>query len=143
MAHCNGKEAVIPAVEAGTDSIEHGAFMDSDCLAALAQSDTVWVPTIAAVAAFSGRSGSGAAVSYSPRPGFDPDITRRTAEAHMAAVSEGSRMGAKIAAGSDSGAFGVRHGTGTLSEYGLLCECGLTAEGIIEANEIIRGRFRR
>ena len=143
MAHCNGRDTVMAALKAGTDSIEHGAFMDSECLAALSESNTIWVPTIAAIAAFSGRRGSGENVSYEGRPGFDKEVTRKTAEAHMAAVSEAGRLGAKIAAGSDSGAFGVPHGSGTLSEYSLLCECGITAESIIEANELIRGRFRR
>ena len=143
MAHCNGRDTVMAALEAGTDSIEHGAFMDSECLAALSESNTIWVPTIAAIAAFSGRRGSGENVSYEGRPGFDKEVTRMTAEAHMAAVSKAGRLGAKIAAGSDSGAFGVPHGSGTLSEYSLLCECGISAESIIEANELIRGRFRR
>ena len=143
MAHCNGKEAIIPAIEAGTDSIEHGVFMDSECAAALAESQTIWVPTVAAIVAFAGRAGYGPGVRYVTRPGFDPAITRMVAERHMAAVSEAAEKGAKIAAGSDSGAFGVPHGTGTLSEYGLLMECGLTAPRTIEANELLRGRFRR
>ena len=140
MAHCNGKETVMAAVEAGTDSIEHGVFMDSECIAALAESDTIWVPTVAAIVAFDGRAG------------FDPEVTHRTALAFKASVAEAAKYGASgsgadgklvlIAAGSDCGAFGVPHGTGTLSEYGLLHECGIPAQRIIEANELIRGRFR-
>ena len=142
MSHCNGSRTIMAAIEAGTDSIEHGVFMDSECMAALAETQTLWVPTLAAIVAFSGRSG------------FDAEITRRTAEVHMAAVKEAARFGAGaqaestsgrvlIAAGSDSGAVGVPHGSGTLTEYGLLFECGLSAERIIEANELLRGRFRR
>ena len=36
MAHVNGADAVRNAVEAGVDSVEHGNFMDEDCLQALA-----------------------------------------------------------------------------------------------------------
>ncbi len=143
MAHCNGRDTVMAAIEAGTDSIEHGCFMDDECRAALAESRSIWVPTIAAIAAFAGRRGSGSCASYAARPGFDPDITRRTVEELMHSVSAAAKAGALIAAGSDSGAFGVPHGSGTLSEYGLLAECGLSALHIIAANEYLRGRFRR
>ncbi len=131
MAHCNGRGTVMAAIEAGTDSIEHGAFMDDECIAALAESRCLWVPTIAAVAAFCGRTG------------FDPKVTENTLKRHKEAVRRASAAGVRIAAGSDSGAFGVPHGRGTLSEYGLLAECGVPAENIIAANELIRGRFRR
>lgn len=152
MAHCNGSRTVMAAIEAGTDSIEHGVFMDDECIAALAQTRTLWVPTIAAIAAFSGRSGCGELLRYDGRPGFDLRITRRTVEAHMAAVAEAAAFGADrpdgantvlIASGSDSGAFGVPHGPGTLTEYGLLRECGLSEERIIAANALLRERFRR
>ena len=143
MAHCNGRDTVIAAIEAGTDSIEHGCFMDGECRQALAESRSIWVPTIAAIAAFAGRRGAGSSASYVARPGFDPAITRMTVEELMHSVSEASKAGAMIAAGSDSGAFGVPHGSGTLSEYGLLAECGIPASRIIAANELLRGRFRR
>ena len=152
MAHCNGSRTVMAAIEAGTDSIEHGVFMDDECIAALAQTRTLWVPTIAAIAAFSGRSGCGESLRYDGRPGFDLRITRRTVEAHMAAVAEAAAFGegrperadtVLIASGSDSGAFGVPHGPGTLTEYGLLRECGLTLPRIAAANALLRERFRR
>ncbi|MBO4861928.1 MAG: amidohydrolase family protein [Firmicutes bacterium] len=143
MAHTNGKDAFMAAVEAGTDSIEHGVFIDEECLQALAESGSIWVPTLAAIIAFSGRSGSGDKARYTARPGFDAEITRLTAESHMASVRRGAELGAKIAAGSDSGAFGVPAGSGTLSEYALLWECGVPAESVIAVNELIRGRFRR
>ena len=131
MAHCNGRDTILAAIEAGTDSIEHGAFMDGDCIAALAESDTIWVPTIAAIAAFCNR------------PGFDPEVADQTAKALKEAVSKASKAGAKIAAGSDCGAFRVPIGPGCLAEYALLCECGVPADSIIAANELLRGRFRR
>ena len=143
MAHCSGKDAIMPAIEAGTDSIEHGVFMDGECISALAESNSIWVPTIAAIAAFAGRSGYGSNAVYTARPGFDPEITRLTTERLMEAVRKAAEKRVRVAAGSDSGAFGVPHGSGTLSEYTLLQECGLKAEDILAANTIIRGRFRK
>ena len=143
MAHVNGAETVKAAVRAGTDSIEHGLYLDDECIDIMAESDSVWVPTLTAIAAFSGRCGMNRNVRYAPRPGFDPDVSIRTIEDHMDSVRKGASKGVRIAAGSDSGAFGTPHGSATLSEYGLLMECGLSAESIITANELIRGRFRR
>ena len=151
MAHCNGRDTIMAAIEAGTDSIEHGVFMDAECISALAGSCIIWVPTIAAIAAFAGRSGYGERAVYHTRPGFDAAITRQTIEYHMDSVRKAAAFGkgspssgrVLIAAGSDCGAFGVPFGSGTLSEYGLLMECGLSAEDIIAANEMLRGRFHR
>ncbi|MBR5976482.1 MAG: Xaa-Pro dipeptidase [Clostridia bacterium] len=55
MAHVNGAENIKMALSAGVDTIEHGYFMDEQCADMLASSDVVWVPTIAAVAAFVGN----------------------------------------------------------------------------------------
>ncbi len=131
MAHVNGAETIRAAVAAGTDSIEHGYFMDEACLRALASSDTIWVPTVAATHAFIDR------------PGFDPVVTRRTVETQMETVRRASELGAMIAAGSDSGAVGVMHGKGTRTEYRLLREAGLTDEQLAEANRALAERFVR
>ena len=46
MAHANGARTVEAAAQAGVDSVEHGAYLDADALAAMAENGTVWVPTI-------------------------------------------------------------------------------------------------
>ena len=130
MAHVNGPETVRAAVEAGTDSIEHGYFMDEDCIAALAASESIWVPTVAATAAFVGRAG------------FDPDVTAQTVERQKAAIRRAYALGANIASGSDSGAVGVPHGAGTRSEYALLRGAGLPDAAIAAGNALLRTKFR-
>ena len=130
MAHVNGPDTVLAAIEAGTDSIEHGYFMDDACLSALAASESIWVPTVAATAAFVGRAG------------FDPDVTAETVERQKAAVRRAYALGARIASGSDSGAVGVPHGAGTVTEYGLLRGAGVPDEAITAANALLRGKFR-
>ena len=130
MAHVNGPDTVLAAIEAGTDSIEHGYFMDDACLSALAASESIWVPTVAATAAFVGRAG------------FDPDVTAETVERQKAAVRRAYALGAKIASGSDSGAVGVPHGAGTVTEYGLLRGAGVPDEAIAAANALLRKKFR-
>jgi len=132
MAHVNGCETVRSAIEAGTDSIEHGYFMDEACLRALADSDSIWVPTLAATAAFVGRKG------------FDSAVAEETQRRQRSAIRAALRLGARVAVGSDSGAVGVPHGPGTDTEYRLLhTDCGATAAQLASANEAIRSRFRR
>lgn len=49
MSHTNGVCGVRAAVEAGVDSLEHGNYMDDETLSMLADSHTVWVPTLVTV----------------------------------------------------------------------------------------------
>ena len=130
MAHVNGPDTVRAAIEAGTDSIEHGYFMDEEGLAALAASDSIWVPTIAATAAFIGREG------------FDAEATLRTVEGQKCSVRRAYELGAKIACGSDSGAFGVPHGSGAVTEAALLRGAGVPDAAVADANALLRQRFR-
>ena len=46
MAHVNGADAVRAAALAGADSIEHGNYIDRDCIDAMKEKGTVWVPTL-------------------------------------------------------------------------------------------------
>ena len=131
MAHVNGPDTVHAAIEAGTDSIEHGYFMDEAGLAALAASDSIWVPTVAATAAFIGRAG------------FDRNAAEKTVEQQKENVRRAAALGAVIACGSDAGAVGVPHGEGANTEYEFLRSAGMTPAQIAAGNEMLRLRFRR
>lgn len=130
MAHVNGADTIRAAISAGTDSLEHGYFMDEDCLQRLAESHSVWVPTIAATNAFIGRSG------------FDNEVAEKTVSVQKSNVQRAYELGALIATGSDSGAVGVPHGEGTETEYRLLKEAGAEAEWLEKCNQELRNRFR-
>lgn len=49
MSHTNGIYGTRAAIEAGVDSLEHGNYMDAETIAMLADSNTVWVPTLVTV----------------------------------------------------------------------------------------------
>lgn len=49
MSHTNGIYGTRVAIEAGVDSLEHGNYMDEETIAMLADSNTVWVPTLVTV----------------------------------------------------------------------------------------------
>ena len=129
MAHVNGAERVKAALEAGLDSVEHGYFMDDECLTLLRETGAVWVPTLAATAGFAGRGG----------------FTQGVAEANVRHSCENIRkakaMGVLIAAGSDAGAVNVPPDTGIHIEHALLAAAGLTEADIRRGDRAIRERF--
>lgn len=108
MAHVNGAEAVKDAVEAGVDSVEHGNFMDEACLQALAESEAVWVPTFVTITNLIGGGR------------FDDNAIRRLKQEQGERIRRGFELGAKIALGSDAGAWRVLHGQGLIDEYEAL-----------------------
>jgi predicted amidohydrolase YtcJ len=130
MVHVNGADAVRGALAAGADSVEHGNFMDADCLALLAETGAVWVPTVAAAQAMTGRGD------------MDQRAVRETVERQLAAVRAGAAAGAKIAVGSDAGAVGVPFGAGARTERTLLLPCCPADALDAGCRESVR-RFRR
>ena len=90
MAHVNGAENIKMALSAGADSIEHGYFMDEQCVDMLASSDTVWVPTIAAVAAFVGDKK------------YDQAFLKQVLADHAKMIKKAWYIGAMIGLGTDN-----------------------------------------
>lgn len=108
MAHANGDATVAAAIAAGVDSIEHGAYLGQETLHRLAESRTVWVPTLVT---FGNLIGCGR---------FPDAVLKPLLEGAMENVRTAAALGALIAPGSDAGAFRVLHGQGTLDEHALL-----------------------
>ena len=110
MAHCNGGPAMTACAEAGVDSIEHGAYLEEETLHLLAESDAVWVPTIAPIANLRGL-------------GRFPDaVLEPLTQLHQSNVAYAAAIGAKLALGTDAGAYAVYHGSSVQQEYDLLHE---------------------
>lgn len=131
MAHANGAEAVSNALRAGVDSIEHGAYLTEEVLCQLAESHAVWVPTIAPIANLRGL-------------GRFPDaVLESLTELHQRNVAFAAARGAKIALGTDAGAYAVYHGEAVQQEYELLRQClGQETDRILRQGEdAIRQRF--
>ena len=129
MAHCNGARTAEAAAVAGVDSVEHGAYLDGDSLAAMTENGTVWVPTVSTVGNLRGKGR------------FNEEAVRGI----LASTSENLRkfaaMGGIIAPGSDAGAWAVTHGCE--SEVPLLREIlGADADAILETGAAaIRAKF--
>ncbi len=134
MAHVNGARAVQAAAEGGVDSVEHGNFMDSECILALAESGAVLVPTFVTIR---NLLGSGR---------FDDSLIRRLAEGQERCLKEAYERGVPMALGSDAGAYRVLHGQGLVDEYHefqrILGPSPELEERLRQAETKIRSKFR-
>jgi len=127
MAHANGAETVLAAAEAGVDSVEHGAYLNSEALAAMAEAGTVWVPTLSTVGNLQGK-------------GRFPDReTAQILESALANVEIFRKMGGLLAAGTDAGAWAVPHGCGTEEAY--LAKAGVTERDLAKGLAVIKQKF--
>lgn len=131
MAHANGADTIKRALEAGVDSVEHGAYMDDEAVRMLVASGAVWVPTLATIGNLIGC-------------GRYPDaVLKPLLELQMKNVAACARLGGIVALGSDAGAYRVCHGQGTEDEYALLKRTlGADADQILARGEAsVRERF--
>ena len=104
MSHTNGDYGVQAAVAAGVDSLEHGNYMNEESLAMLAESDTVWVPTLITVRNLLGDGR------------YDDETLKPIIESAEENIRKAFRLGIKTAPGSDAGAYRVLHGKGIRDE---------------------------
>ena len=119
MAHANGARCVETAAAAGVDSVEHGAYLDADALAAMKENGTVWCPTLSTVGNLRGTGR------------FDEGAVREILESAMENVRAFADLGGFLVPGTDAGAWNVFQGS--LSEYELLeAALGADTEAILD-----------
>ena len=133
MAHANGADTVKAAVDAGVDSIEHGAYLDASAVNMLADSGCIWCPTLVTIANLVGDGR------------FPDGVLVPLRNLHMENIAACARRGGKIAPGSDNGAYRVPHVQGTMDEYMHLKKAlGEGADAVLEAGLVqTRSRFVR
>lgn len=105
MVHANGAETVRNAAECGADSIEHGRYVDEEAIEAMAETHTIWVPTVVTVRNLIGCGR------------FPDEIVRKIYETDCRNIRFGKEKGVILALGSDAGAYMVPHGKGLEDEY--------------------------
>ena len=108
MAHAHGDHAVNAALDAHVDSIEHGAFLSESTLHRLADSHTLWVPTLSTIGNLIGS-------------GRYPDALLRPLLAEQQEkVKKVAQWGGLVGLGSDAGAYRVYHGSAMETEAAYL-----------------------
>jgi len=127
MAHASSEKAVILAIEAGVNSVEHGYFISRDSLKKMAAKGITWVPTVIPVAA-QVRS----PLVEDKNPG-EVEVIRRTYRKQLEKIVCAHEAGVTLGIGTDSGAQGVEHGRALLDEILLYSECGLPASAVLKS----------
>ena len=124
MVHANGDKAVNAALSAGVESVEHGAFLSRETLLRLANSQTLWVPTLSTVG---NLAGSGR---------YPDEVVVPLLKAQQEKVAFVASQGGKIGLGSDAGAWNVPHSCAAENEFSYLqAALGENAERILEEAE--------
>ena len=131
MAHANGARTVEAAAAAGADSVEHGAYLDGDALAAMKENGTVWCPTLSAIGNLRGTGR------------FDERAVSQIYESAVENVRRFAQIGGLIAPGSDAGAWAVPHVRGGKDEYTHLADTlgGLYESALNAGIDAIRIKF--
>jgi hypothetical protein len=127
MAHANGADTVLAAAAAGVDSVEHGAYLNEEALAAMVDYGTVWVPTLSTIGNLRGKGR------------FDKYAVSKILDSALYNVSRFREMGGLLAPGTDAGAWAVPHGCGT--EEALLAKAGVTDEMLAPGVATIQRKF--
>lgn len=125
MVHANGAEAVLASVLAGADSIEHGNYLDDTCLEVMAQSDTVWVPTIVTIKNLMGCGR------------YQDEVLKSIYDSTAANIWKAFHRGVSLALGSDAGAHMVMHGQGLEDELQAFLQI-LSKEDKTKEKEVIK-----
>lgn len=124
MAHANGAATVLAAAEAGVDSVEHGAYLNEEAMAAMAEKGTVWVPTLSTIGNLLGRG------RFS-----QPDV-EKILESMLKNLESYRGL---IAPGTDAGAWAVPHGC--MTEEGWLSKAGIRRDRLEQGIAVIREKF--
>lgn len=117
-SHAQGAEGIMNAVKGGIDSIEHGIFMNDECLQAMLDAGTFLVPTLSAVNNIIKGADQGI-------PQYAVEKSIRVRESHMNAFKMFYKAGGKIAMGTDAGTPLNRHGENA-QELKMMVELGIT-----------------
>ncbi len=129
MAHCNGARTAEAAAAACVDSIEHGAYLDTDALSAMAESSTVWVPTLSTIGNLRGTGR------------FSESAVAQILESALENCAVFAAIGGLLAPGTDAGAWSVPHGCDT-EENLLRTALGENTDTILEKGiAAIKSRF--
>lgn len=135
MSHTNGDRFVRIAAEAGVDSVEHGNYMEEDTIKILAESNTVWVPTLVTVRNLIGCGR------------FSDEMLMPVIKAAEKNLRRAYEKKAAVALGSDAGAHCVPHGQGIYDEkhafLEILGDDPMVIRWMEEGEEKIRKRFKR
>lgn len=127
MSHAYGGEGVKICLDAGVDSIEHGAVLDDELIGQMVSQGTWLVPTFTVLRKIAALGD----LDPCPVPSYMPEKARFLLRHQGDSFRKARSAGVKIALGTDCGGFGHGQNAG---ELGYLVEAGMTPmEAIVAA----------
>lgn len=124
-SHAQGTDGILNAVRGGIDSIEHGFFMDDNCIREMNDNGVYLVPTIAALRNIVDHADAGI-------PEFIVEKAKRVEQEQRRSLQAYYQTGGKIAMGTDAGTPYNLHGDNAqelayMVDYGISAKDALTA----------------
>jgi imidazolonepropionase-like amidohydrolase len=135
-SHASNPAGITNAARGGVDSVEHGVLVDDASAAAMAESGTTFVPTLAATHLFEPHAG------HASIPDYVREKAAVTVPAHRENFPRTVRAGVRMATGTDAGSTFVGHGL-VAHEVELLARYGLSPLEAIAAATINAARMLR
>lgn len=132
-AHAHGKEGILRAVRAGVDTLEHGTFMDEECIDEMLCRGTTYVPTLAIMHDNIVRGASWGLTANRINE------YRRLYDLRLQAVGDAYRAGVPVALGTDSSGWLAPHGLNGV-EFRLLGDAGIPEIDCLRAGTEIAAR---
>lgn len=131
--HAQGLQGIKNALYAGIDSIEHGCFLDDECLELMKEQNTFLVPTLCAPQCIIDKGVENGVAKYAV------DKTLKVKDAHVESVKKAYEKGIQIALGTDAGAPFNYH-SNTAYEMELLARLDISNMDILKMATINSAR---
>ena len=131
--HTQGLQGIKNALYAGIDSIEHGCFLDDECLELMKEHNTFLVPTLCAPQCIIDKGVENGVAQYMV------DKTLKVKDAHVESVKKAYEKGIQIALGTDAGTPFNYH-SNTAYEMELLARLDISNMDILKMATINSAR---
>lgn len=125
MAHAIGRQGILNALRGGVRSIEHGIYLDDECLELMVERGAYLTPTLVAPLFVIWDAEKGL-----PVPAQTLEKAKRVTAEHREACARAIDAGVRIIFGSDAGVG--PHGL-NLRELALLADAGMSLEQVLAA----------
>lgn len=131
--HAQSLQGIKNALYAGIDSIEHGCFLDEECLELMKEQNTFLVPTLCAPQCIIDKGVENGVAKYMV------DKTMKVKDAHVESVKKAYEKGIQIALGTDAGTPFNYHNN-TAYEMELLARLNISNMDILKIATINSAR---
>jgi len=122
-SHAQGTKGILNSLKAGIDTIEHGFFLNEECVSLMVKNNVPLIPTLAGGELIEKAASMGI-------PDFIVEKNRQVLKAQLQSLAMAREAGIMIGMGADCGTPLLPHGSNLL-ELVSLAEIGFTAEEVL------------